>query len=178
MEFRLLRVDLTRRKTWTQTIDDATTKKFIGGRGLGLRLLYDETKAGIEPLGPENKLFFMTGPITGTTFPMSGRFHVVTKSPATGGIGDSDCGGDWGPELRFAGFDGVAIEGKAEKPTYLWINEGKTEFRDASKLWGKGVWDTEDMIREELGEVPLNHPKIRDWIFQQLREGEESLRPQ
>jgi len=152
MEFRLLRVDLTRRKTWTQTIDDATTKKFIGGRGLGLKLLYDETNAGIDALGPENKLFFMTGPITGTTFPMSGRFHVVTKSPATGGIGDSNCGGDWGPELRYAGFDGVAIEGKAEKPTYLWINDGKIEFRDAKKLWGKGVWDTEDMIREELGE--------------------------
>ena len=156
MQLKLLRIDLSRERTRTQTIDDATTKKFVGGRGLGVKLLYDELKAGTDPLGPENKLIFMTGPATGTAFPLSGRFHVITKSPATGSIGDSNCGGDWGPELRFAGFDGIVVEGKAKEPKYLWINDGKTELRDAKNLWGKGVWDTEDMIREELGD-----PKVK-----------------
>ncbi|GAG86251.1 unnamed protein product [marine sediment metagenome] len=97
-------------------------------------------------------LMFMVGPATGTAFPASGRFHVISKSPLTGGIGDSDCGGNWGPELRFAGFDGIIFEGKAEKPVYLWVCDGKAELRDAEKYWGKGVWDTEDGIRDEFKE--------------------------
>jgi len=103
-------------------------------------------------LKPENKLIFMTGPLIGTYVPTAGRFHVITKSPLTGSIGDSNCGGDWGPELRFAGYDGIILEGKAPKPVYMWIHDGAVEFKSAAKLWGKGVWDTEDMIREEIGE--------------------------
>jgi len=156
MQLKLLRVNLSNQKIWTQTIDDETARKYVGGRGLGVKVLYDELKPGIDPFSPENKLIFMTGPVTGTAFPLSGRFHVITKSPLTGGIADSNCGGDWGPELRFAGFDGIVFEGVAKAPRYLWVRDEKAELRDAEKLWGKGVWDTEDMIRDELGD-----PKIK-----------------
>jgi aldehyde:ferredoxin oxidoreductase len=143
-----------------EEVDEETTKKFVGGRGLGVKILLDETARGIDPLGPENMLMLMTGPATGTAFPGSGRFHVVSKSPLTGGIGDSDCGGDWGPELRFAGFDGILFQGKAEKPVYLWVHDGEAELRSAEKYWGRGVWDTEDGIREELGDPNIKLASI------------------
>ncbi len=149
---RILRVDLSTDSLKDETIDEETAKKFVGGRGIGVKILYDELKAGIDPLGPENKLIFMTGPATGTVFPASGRFHVITKSPLTGGIGDANCGGNWGPELRFAGFDGIIFEGKAKDPVYLWIRDGEGELRGAEEYWGLGVWDTEDKIQEELGD--------------------------
>lgn len=152
MELKLLRVDLTKGSLNTETVPEGLVEKFVGGRGLGVKILYDELKAGTDPLSPENKLLFLTGPCTGTEFPVSGRFHVITKSPLTGGIGDSNCGGNWGPELRFAGFDGIVIEGASEKPVYLWIHNGKAELKDACALWGKGVWDTEDLIKAELGD--------------------------
>jgi len=150
MKLNILRVNLAKKTSKKETVDDATVAKFVGGRGLGLKILYDEVKPDTDPLGPENKLIFMTGPCTGTVVPTGGRFHVVTKSPQTGGIADSNCGGDWGPELRFAGYDGIIVEGASKEPVYLWIKDGKLEFRDASKYWGKGVWDTEDEIRAEL----------------------------
>ncbi|MEM3019471.1 MAG: aldehyde ferredoxin oxidoreductase N-terminal domain-containing protein, partial [Candidatus Bathyarchaeia archaeon] len=152
MELKLLRVDLTKGSLKTETVPEGLVEKFVGGRGLGVKILYDELKAGTDPLSPENKLLFLTGPCTGTEFPVSGRFHVITKSPLTGGIGDSNCGGNWGPELRFAGFDGIVIEGASEKPVYLWIHNGKAELKDACALWGKGVWDTDDLIKAELGD--------------------------
>jgi len=150
MKLRLLRIDLKRGKIKKQTVDSATTKKFVGGRGVGVHILYNEIRPEIDPFGPENRLIFMTGPATGTIFPLSGRFHVITKSPQTGAIGDSNCGGDWGPELRFAGFEGIVLEGVSREPVYLWVHDGKAELRDAKRYWGKGVWDTEDAIREEL----------------------------
>lgn len=149
---RMLRVNLSTESLKDETIDEETAKKFVGGRGIGVKILYDELKAGIDPLSPENKLIFMTGPATGTVFPASGRFHVITKSPLTGGIGDSNCGGNWGPELRFAGFDGIIVEGKAKDPVYLWIKNGAGELKSAEEYWGLGVWDTEDRIQKELGE--------------------------
>ena len=152
MKAKLLRVNLLTEKIRRQTIDAKTTKEYVGGRGLGVRILYDELKPKTDPLGPKNLLMFMVGPATGTAFPASGRFHVVTKSPLTGGIGDTDCGGNWGPELRFAGFEGIVFEGRAEEPVYLWVHDGKAELRSAEKYWGNGVWDTEDGIREELKE--------------------------
>ncbi|KPV61801.1 MAG: Tungsten-containing aldehyde ferredoxin oxidoreductase [Candidatus Bathyarchaeota archaeon BA2] len=152
MELKLLRVDLSTEIIKEEKVDEATTKKFVGGRGVGVKILFDELKPGTDPLGPENKLIFMTGPATGTAFPASGRFHVITKSPLTGRIGDTNCGGNWGPELRFAGFEGIIFEGKAKEPVYLWVHEGEAELRSARKYWGKGVWDTEDGICEELGE--------------------------
>lgn len=160
MKFRLLRVNLSEGSIEKEEVDEETTKKFVGGRGLGVKILLDETARGIDPLGPENMLMLMTGPATGTAFPGSGRFHVVSKSPLTGGIGDSDCGGDWGPELRFAGFDGILFQGKAEKPVYLWVHDGEAELRSAEKYWGRGVWDTEDGIREELGDPNIKLASI------------------
>jgi len=156
MKLNVLRVNLTKRRTKKEIVDEKTTEKFVGGRGIGVKILYDELKPKINPLSSENKLIFATGPATGTAFPASGRFHVITKSPLTGGIGDSNCGGDFGPELRFAGLDVVIVEGAAERPVYLWIKDGEVKFRGAKKYWGKGVWDTEDGIREELKD-----PKIR-----------------
>jgi aldehyde:ferredoxin oxidoreductase len=156
LKLQLLRIDLNKGTLKEEEIDEKTVKKFVGGRGIGVKILYEELKTGTDPLGPENKLIFMTGPATGTAFPLSGRFHVITKSPLTGGIGDSNCGGDWGPELRFAGFDGLIFEGRSEEPVYLWIHDGEAELRCAERYWGKGVWDTEDMIREELGD-----PKVK-----------------
>jgi len=159
-KLKLLRVDLRTKKMKKDRIDATTTRKFVGGRGVGVQILYNEIKPKIDPLGPENGLIFMTGPATGTIFPLSGRFHVISKSPLTGGIGDSNCGGDWGPELRFAGFDGIVFEGKSLKPVYLWIHDGKAELRDAKRYWGKGVWDTEDGIREELGDSQVKLASI------------------
>lgn len=141
-------------------VDEDEVELFIGGRGLGVKILIEELKPGTDPIGPENKLLFMTGPATGTAFPTSGRFHVITKSPQTGGIGETDCGGTFGPELRFAGYDGVIIEGKAAEPVYLWIREGEAEIRPAGQYWGKGTWDTEDGIRKELGDSGIKIASI------------------
>jgi len=152
LEASIIRADLAKQAYKVEKIGDEVLRKFIGGRGLGVKILYDELKPKIDPLKPENKLIFMTGPLVGTYVPTAGRFHVITKSPLTGSIGDSNCGGDWGPELRFAGYDGIILEGKATKPVYMWIHDGAVEFKSAARLWGKGVWDTEDMIREEIGE--------------------------
>jgi aldehyde:ferredoxin oxidoreductase len=152
LEATILRINLANKDIRIEKITDNVLRKYIGGRGLGVKILYDELKAKVDPLKPENKLIFMTGPVEGTFIPTAGRFHVVTKSPLTGGIGDSNCGGDWGPELRFAGYEGIIIEGKSPRPVYLWIHNGSVEFKSATRLWGNGVWQTEDMIREDVGD--------------------------
>ncbi len=150
LKLKLLRVDLSSGSMRDEFVDEDEVKLFIGGRGLGVKILIEELKPGTDPLGPGNKLLFMTGPATGTAFPTSGRFHVITKSPQTGGIGDTNCGGTFGPELRFAGYEGIIIEGKAAEPVYLWIREGEAEIRSAKRYWGKGTWGAEDGIRKEL----------------------------
>lgn len=151
MEYTVLRVDLSKDKITEEKIGEKTIQKFLGGRGLGVKILYDETKAGMDAFDAENRVIFMTGYATGTPVPLSGRFHVVTKSPLTGGIGDSNCGGQFGPKLRFAGYEGIIFQGKADEPVYLYIEDGHAELKDASRMWGKGTWTTEDMIREEVG---------------------------
>ncbi len=151
MEYTVLRVDLSKDKITEERIGEKTIQKFLGGRGLGVKILYDETKPGMDAFDPENRLIFMTGYATGTPVPLSGRFHVITKSPLTGGIGDSNCGGQFGPKLRFAGYDGIIFQGSADEPVYLYIEDGHAELKDASRMWGKGTWTTEDMIREEVG---------------------------
>ncbi|MHA1238765.1 MAG: aldehyde ferredoxin oxidoreductase family protein [Candidatus Odinarchaeia archaeon] len=151
MDFNVLRVNLTKLSLRKEKISSSIVRKFIGGRGLGVKILYDEVKPGIDPLSPDNKLIFATGPVASTIVPTGNRFHIVTKSPLTGGIGESNCGGSWGAELRSTGFNGIIIEGKSDKPVYLWIKDGEAELRDASHLWGKTTWSTENTIREELG---------------------------
>jgi len=152
LKLKLLRADLSSGSMRDEFVDEDEVELFIGGRGLGVKILIEELKPGTDPLGPENKLIFMAGPATGTAFPTSGRFHVITKSPQTGGIGDASCGGTFGPELRFAGYEGIIIEGKAAEPVYLWIRKGEAEIRSAGRYWGKGTWGTDDGIRKELGD--------------------------
>ena len=149
---RVLRVNLWSQKVYVEELPSETVlRSWIGGRGLGVYLALKEIDPKADPLGPRNKLFIMTGPVTGVAgIPESGRWCSVTKSPLTDTIHDSQSGGKFGPELKFAGFDIIIIEDVSEKPVYLWIHDGKAELRDASHLWGKDVWSTTDMIQEEL----------------------------
>ncbi|KON29788.1 aldehyde:ferredoxin oxidoreductase [miscellaneous Crenarchaeota group-15 archaeon DG-45] len=143
---KFLRIDLGSGRIKDEKIPEETLRNFIGGRGLGVKILYDELRTGIDPLLPENKIVILTGPVTGTPAPESGRWCSVTKSPLTGTIHDSQSGGDFGPYLKFAGVDGVIFEGASEKPVFLWIEDGDAELRDASHLWGKDVFATTDGI--------------------------------
>jgi aldehyde:ferredoxin oxidoreductase len=149
---KLLRVDLTSGKTKVEPVPEDWKANFIGGNGFAARILYDELSPGIDPLGPQNKLIFMTGPLTGTMCPASGRYAVYAKSPLTGVWGEAHSGGHFGPELKFSGFDGVIFEGRAEKPVYLFIDDGEPELRSAEDLWGKDTHETEEMIKEEIGD--------------------------
>ncbi len=148
---RIARVDLWSGKVRYETLPEEVLKKWIGGRGLGVYLALKEIPPKVDPFSPANKAFVLTGPLTGVAgIPASGRWCSVTKSPLTNTIHDSHSGGKFGPYLKFAGFDGIIIEGASEKPVYLWVHEGKVEIRDASHLWGKDVHATTDMLIEEL----------------------------
>lgn len=149
---KVLYVDLTKGTIKDESVPEGIYRAFIGGTGLGVRILYENVKPKADPLGPENVLGFVTGPLTGTATPGSGRFTVVTKSPLTGAWADSNSGGSFGPELKAAGYDGVFFSGVAPKPVYLWLSSGKAELRDASHLWGKDTGETDGMLRQELGE--------------------------
>lgn len=149
---KLLRVDLTAREFAVEEVDPAMAKDFIGGRGLGSKILFDEVDPDVDPLSPENKLIFMTGPLTGTGAPCSSRYMVITKSPLTGAIACSNSGGYFPAELRFAGYEGIIFEGKADEPVYLWINDDEIEIRSAVDLWGKTTHETEDLIRAEISD--------------------------
>jgi aldehyde:ferredoxin oxidoreductase len=149
---KFLRADLSTSGIKEEKFSDDVLKDFIGGRGLGVKILYDELKPGINPLSPENKILVMTGPVTGTPSPGTGRWCSVTKSPLTGTIHDSQGGGDFGPYLKFSGFDGIIFEGASEKPVYLWLDDGNAEIKDASHLWGKDVFQTTDTIIKDHGD--------------------------
>jgi len=148
----VLRVDLTHGKVEREPLNSKWEKEFIGGRGYATKLLYQEMKAGVDPMSPDNKLVFATGPLTGSSAPTGGRYMAVTKSPLTGFIACSNSGGYWGAELARAGYMHVVLEGKADKPVYLWINDDKVEIRDASKLWGKDTHVTTDALLKEVGD--------------------------
>ncbi len=148
---KILRVNLSTGEIGEEPINEEIAKKFIGARGYAAKILYDEVSPDADPLGEKNKLIFATGPLTLTPSPTSGRYDVVTKSPLNGVIAGSNSGGFWGPELKKAGYDILIIEGKSEKPVYLWVTEDKVEIKDASHLWGKDTYETTDKIIEELG---------------------------
>lgn len=156
---KLIRVNLTEKtiKIEDTNMDDA--KLYMGGRGLGSKYLYDEIDPTIDPLSSENKLIYMTGPLTGTYATCAGRFNIVTKAPLTGTIGASNSGGNFGPEMKFAGYDGIIFEGKSEKPVYLHINNDTIELKDASHLWGKDVSETTDtlLLENEEDEIGRAH---------------------
>ena len=148
-----LRINLTQQKIKEESFDQKTLRNYIGGRGLGIRMLYDELPKDLrdfDPLSEKNKVIIMTGPYTGTPAPASARFDVITLSPHTGFIGAANSGGFFGPALKKSGFDGVIIEGKSSDPVYLSCIEGKFEMRDARKMWGQDTYKTEDLIREDL----------------------------
>lgn len=149
---KFLRVNLSTGRVKEEKFSDDVLKSFIGGRGLGVKILCEELKPGTDPLSPENKILIMTGPITGTATHESGRWCSVTKSPLTGTIHDSQSGGDFGPYLKFSGFDGIIFEGASKKPVYLWLDDGNAEIKDASHLWGKDVIQTTDTIIKEQGD--------------------------
>ncbi len=148
----ILRVDLTSGKISKEPLDMKLAREFIGARGLAAKILFDEVDPIIDALSPANKLFFAPGPLTGTFAPNVGRYDVVCKSPLTGAIAASNSGGSFGPELKYAGYDMVIFEGKADKPVYLWIKDAQAELRDAAALWGKEVPETTDLIRAETDE--------------------------
>ena len=148
----ILRVDLTNGKVSEEGLKEADLRMFLGGSGLATKYLFDEVPKGADPLGPDNKLIFMTGPLTGTESPSAGRYCVVTRSPLTGLWGEANSGGTWGVYLKNSGFDGIIFKGISPKPVYLVIDDGKAELRNAKHLWGKGVGETYRVIREELGE--------------------------
>lgn len=142
----ILNVDLSKRTIEEEVLDEQLCRDYIGGYGLGAKLLYDRMPAHADPLGPDNILGFLTGPLTGTPALIGSRFVVFAKSPKTGGWGDANCGGYWGPHLKFAGYDGVLFKGVADKPVYLLIEEGEAQLRDAADLWGKNVSELEDLL--------------------------------
>ena len=146
---RYLRVNLTEGKISKEKLDENIARKYLGGVGIGSYMLYKEVPAGVDPLAPDNKMFFFTGPLTGTRVPTN-RYMVVAKSPLTGILAWSSSGGHWGPELKYAGYDGVVIEGAAEKPVYLWIDDEFVEIRSAKSLWGATTGQTEERVRKEL----------------------------
>lgn len=144
---KMLFVDLTRKECHEEALSEELRRDFMGGYGIGARILYERMKPRVDPLGPDNMLGFMTGPLTGTPTMCSGRFVVMGKSPLTGTWGDANCGGDFGPNLKFAGFDGAFFSGAASGPVYLYIENGKPEIKDATQLWGKDCLETEDMLK-------------------------------
>ncbi|MFC1898901.1 aldehyde ferredoxin oxidoreductase family protein [Chloroflexota bacterium] len=149
---KILFVDLSKGEIKEEALDEKLSRDFIGGYGIGARILYDRQKGGVDPLGPENTLGFMSGPLTGTPAVMGSRYAAVGKSPITGGWGDGSSGGYFGVYMKFAGYDGVFFTGISEKPVYLFLNDGKAELRDAAHLWGEDTIETDDMLTSELGD--------------------------
>ena len=148
---KILFVDLSKDELTDEVLDEKLCRQFIGGYGIGARILFSQQKAGVDPLGPDNTLGFLTGPFTGTPALSGTRHTVVAKSPLTGGWGDANSGGYFGAFMKFAGYDAVFFTGISEKPVYLFINNGKAELRDAAYLWGKDTRQTEDILKAELG---------------------------
>lgn len=148
----ILRVNLTKRKTSVEKLDEEAARKFIGGKGLGAKILYDSLEPGIDPLSTENLLIFVSGPLTATLAPTSGRWAVITKSPLTNIFLDSQVGGYFGAVMKLAGFDCIIMEGKSNNPVYLWVHDEGAEIRDAEDLWGKGCFETGKTIKKRLGE--------------------------
>jgi aldehyde:ferredoxin oxidoreductase len=150
---RILLINLSTGKTTVEPLNEEYAKKYIGGIGLGMRLYLDHSKAGVDPFSPDNPLILTTGPISGTMWPTGGNGHTfVSKSPQTFGVGESKAHGSFGTEMKRAGYDAIIIKGKAEKPVYLWVDDDSIQLVDASALMGKSPGETEDAIREELGD--------------------------
>ena len=148
----IIRVNLDNGIIKKEPLNEKSAKDFVGARGLGTKYFCDECDPKCDPMGHDNKLIFMTGPLTGTFATSSGRYNVICKSPLTGTIEASNSGGHFGPELKYAGYDGIIFEGQSEKPVYLYINDDVVELRDASNLWGMDVFEATDALNAEVGD--------------------------
>jgi aldehyde:ferredoxin oxidoreductase len=153
---KLLFVDLSARTYETRPLDENIARNFLGGAGLGAKILYDEMPAKVDPFSADSILGFVSGTLNGTGAVMGGRYTVVSKSPVTGGWNDSNSGGFFGPMLRKSGYDAVFVRGVAEKPVYILIDDGNVEIRDASDLWGLTTKETEAAIKKIMGNKKFN----------------------
>jgi len=144
---KILRIDLSKGTVKSEALNKEDLKNYIGARGLGTKIFCDEVDPRIDPLSEENKLIFMSGPLTGTAAPSAGRYNVITKGVLNGTIAASNSGGNFGSEMKFAGIDGFIIEGKAKSPVFIWINNDQVQILDAGEIWGKNVVETTDMIK-------------------------------
>ena len=149
---KILRIDLTERDVKISRVERSLVAGYLGGRGFNSKGLYDEIPPGADAMGPNNKLFVSTGPLVGTMFPTASRFNISAKSPQTGILGDSNAGGHLAPEIKFAGYDQIVLEGKSSEPVYVFVNDDEIGFMDASHLWGKDVYETDEIIRSDLGD--------------------------
>ncbi len=149
---KLLRINLTDRTSRVEEIDHTVLYKFVGGTALGAKILYDEVLPGIDPLGPENKLIYTAGPLTGTETPCASRLNVTTKSPLTGAIATALSGGYFPVEMKWTGFDAIVFEGKASEPVYVLIRDDKVEIKSAVRYWGLNTQDTQTYMKEDLND--------------------------
>ena len=147
----ILKINLTTKEISEYAIPEEWQRDYLGGASLAARLLYSSITRDLDPLSADAPLLFLNGPLSGTLGPAVGRFVVCGKSPLTGLWAESNCGGFWGPELRFAGYDGLWITGRAESPIYLWLNGGRIEVRDAAQVWGQDTYQAQESIKKELG---------------------------
>ncbi len=147
-----LRVNLTSRQMQVCPIEDELFRKYIGGAGLAVKIVYEETGADTDPLGAENVLAAFTGPFTGSRVLSASRHHYAARSPQTGILGESSVGGDWATQLKQAGFDGVVVTGKADSPVYLWIHDGEVELRDAAPIWGRDSFEAAEWLKAQTHE--------------------------
>ena len=149
---KILDIDLSHRRVEKKPLDEKAALNFLGARGLNGQVLYREVGPRVDPLSPNNVLIFGVGPVTGTLLPGAGRYTVTAKSPLTGIFGDGSCGGAWGAELKFAGYDQIIVRGKADNPVYIFIDGDKVEIRDALDIWGKDTFETQELIKEKIGD--------------------------
>ncbi len=173
---RILEIDLTRKKFYESRIDDKDRELFLGGKGMGLKLLFDRMEPGIDPLGPENVIAFCMGVLMGTGAPCSGRFEAVTKSPLTGIMATASCGGPFGMAFKTSGWDAMVISGKASAPTYLVIDEKGAQFKSAKMMWGKSTEEAEAiLLKEGAGALVIGPAGENLVLFANIRSGHRFL---
>lgn len=148
---KILHLNLSENRVKTIPVEKSFAEEFLGGSGFATKFFIDLVDPKVDPLSARNVLALMTGPLTGTLAPMNGRHIVVSKSPLTQGWGQSDAGGYWGAELKFAGFDGVIVEGAAKEPVYAWVSDGRAELLSAKELWGLDTFETERALKQKHG---------------------------
>lgn len=149
---KILHIDVSKRKTHIQRVNEAWLKTYVGGVAMAARLAYDNIPKGADPLGPDNALCFANSAFAGTIVPVGTKYGVAAKSPLTGFLGDCLAGSYFSASMKRAGYDGIVLKGKADKPLWIFVDDDNVYFNDASDLWGKGTFETEEAIRAKVGE--------------------------